>query len=80
MFNAFNHTQFTAINTRTNLAVPNASGGFDIGGAIFNNYSRAVITNNVRPPGATEPLGRFFGEYVLTSSPRIIQLAAKLYF
>lgn len=80
MFNAFNHTHFSAINGGTNLTVPNASGGFDTGTAIFNNYSKAVITSNLRPAGSTEPLGRFFGEYNAASNPRVIQLAVKLYF
>jgi hypothetical protein len=80
MFNAFNHTQFFSINGATNLAVPNPAGGFTTGGAIFNDYSKAVITNNLRPAGSTEPLGRFFGEYNGAANPRIIQLAVKLYF
>ena len=80
MFNAFNHTQFIGINGATNLAVPNAAGGFSTGGAIFNDYGKAVITNNLRPVGSTEPLGRFFGEYISASNPRIVQLAVKLYF
>jgi hypothetical protein len=80
MFNVFNHTQFSSINTTTNLAVPTPTGGFATGNAIFNNYSNAVMTSNLRPAGSTEPLGRFFGEYNGASTPRIIQLAVKLYF
>jgi hypothetical protein len=80
MFNAFNHTQFAGINLGTNLAVPNASGGFTTGNAIFSNYSQAVITSNLRPAGSTLPLGRFFGEYLAARDPRIIQLGIKLYF
>jgi len=80
MFNAFNHTQFASINAATSLAVPTPNGGFATGAAIFNNYSNAVITSNLRPAGSTEPLGRFFGEYNGAQTPRIIQLAAKLYF
>ena len=49
-------------------------------GLLFNDYSRAVITNNLRPAGSTEPLGRFFGEYSGAFNPRIIQLGIKLYF
>ena len=82
-FNAFNHTQFSGINIGTNLAVPNASGGFDTGNAIFNNYSRVVITNNLRNgpvEGSNRPLGQFFGEYSGARDPRIIQLAAKIYW
>jgi hypothetical protein len=80
MFNAFNHTQFSSINGTTNLSVPTLTGGFATGGAIFNDYSHAVITNNLRPAGSTEPLGRFFGEYSGAMNPRIIQLGVKLYF
>jgi hypothetical protein len=60
--------------------VPTASGGFDTGPAIFNDYGKAVITNNLRPAGSAVPVGRFFGEYSAASSPRVIQLAVKLYF
>jgi hypothetical protein len=80
MFNAFNHTQFASINSATNLAMPNAAGGFTTGVAIFNDYSRAVITGNLRPAGSTLPLGRFFGEYNSAHDPRIIQLGVKVYF
>jgi hypothetical protein len=80
MFNVFNHTQFNSINTTTNVAVPTPGGGFATGNAIFNNYNNAVITNNRRPAGSTEPLGRYFGEYNGAQTPRVIQLAVKLYF
>jgi hypothetical protein len=80
MFNAFNHTQFTSINSATNLVVPNATLGLAGGPAIFNDYSRVAITNNLRPAGSSEPLGRFFGEYNGASSPRVIQLGIKVYF
>ena len=73
MFNAFNHTQFSAINAQVQLALPS-------GAALFSDYSNAVITTNLRPAGSTEPLGRFFGEYNGASNPRIIQLGIKLYF
>jgi hypothetical protein len=80
MFNAFNSTQFSSINTGVNLSVSNANGTFSTGTGIFNNYGSAVITNNLRPAGSTQPLGQFFGEYNGTRSPRVIQLAVKLYF
>lgn len=80
VFNVFNHTQFSGINTGTNLAVPRAGGGFDTGNAIFNNYGAAAITNNLRPAGSTAPLGQFFGEYNGARDPRIIQLGVKIYF
>jgi len=95
-FNIFNHTQFSGINTTTNLAVPSgtdASGNqtFITGASIFNNnsagtgsiYSNAIISNNIRGQrtvDATRPLGAFFGEYNATRDPRIIQLAVKVYF
>ncbi|MBO0723853.1 MAG: hypothetical protein J2P41_23715, partial [Blastocatellia bacterium] len=82
-FNIFNSAQFTGINTGTNLAVPLAGGGFNTGNMIFNNYSQAVITNNLRTgpvAGSNRPLGTFFGEYNATRDPRIIQLAVKIYF
>lgn len=95
-FNIFNHTQFTGLNTTTNLVVPNGTdaGGnqvFITGATIFNNnaagtasnFSSAIISNNVRGQrviDATRPLGTFFGEYNATRDPRIIQLAAKFYF
>jgi outer membrane receptor protein involved in Fe transport len=82
-FNVFNHTQFSGINAGTNLSVPNASGGFDTGNAIFANYARAVITNNLRVgavEGSTVPLGQRFGEYNGARDPRILQLAVKINF
>jgi Carboxypeptidase regulatory-like domain/TonB-dependent Receptor Plug Domain len=82
-FNVFNHTQFMGINITTNLAVPNATGGFDTGNAIFANYNRVVITNNLRNgpvEGSTVPLGQRFGEYNAARDPRIIQLGVKFYW
>ncbi|HYE75158.1 MAG TPA: hypothetical protein VEF04_17585, partial [Blastocatellia bacterium] len=87
-FNVFNHTQFSGINAGTQLAVPNrdANGnitGYTTGGAIFNNYSNVVITNNLRVgpvEGSNIPLGQRFGEYNGARDPRIIQLAAKISF
>jgi hypothetical protein len=80
MFNAFNHTQFTGINGTTNLVVQNPTLGLVGGPQIFNDYGRVVITNNLRPSGSTEPLGRYFGEYSNAGSPRVIQLGIKMYF
>ncbi len=80
MFNVFNQTQFSSINTATNLAVPLAAGGFATGNLIFNDYSNAVVTNNLRPTGSTQPLGRYFGEYDGAQPARIIQLGVKVYF
>jgi len=82
-FNVFNHTQFSGINAGTNISVPTASGGFDTGNAIFANYARAVITNNLRVgavEGSTVPLGQRFGEYSGARDPRILQLAVKINF
>jgi hypothetical protein len=79
-FNVFNHTQFSGINTGNNLSVPNGTGGFITGNAIFNSYNQVVITNNLRPAGSTLPLGQFFGEYNAARDPRILQLGVKLYF
>jgi hypothetical protein len=80
-FNIFNSTQFSGINAVTNLAVPRSDGRYDTGNLIFNNYDRAVITNNLRPvEGSNSPLGTFFGEYNATRDPRVIQLAVKIYF
>jgi hypothetical protein len=79
IFNVFNHTQFSGINMVTNLSVTNAD-GLTTGNAIFNDYSNAVVTGNLRPARSGEPLGRFFGEFNAAASPRIIQLGAKMYF
>jgi hypothetical protein len=79
-FNVFNHTQFSGINVGNNLSVPNGSGGFITGNAIFASYGQAVVTNNLRPAGSTAPLGQFFGEYNAARDPRIIQLGVKLYW
>ncbi|MGH9839932.1 MAG: hypothetical protein ACREEM_14205 [Blastocatellia bacterium] len=76
LFNAFNHTQFTDINIGTQLM--NSAG--QIGVNVFGEYQNLQITNNIRPAGATAPLGQHFGEYNAARGPRIIQLAAKFNF
>ncbi len=76
MFNVFNIVQYSARNLATN--VTNAAG--QTGAAIFNDYTGLTITNNMRPPGSTEVLGTYFGEYSAARDPRIIQLGVKLYF
>jgi outer membrane receptor protein involved in Fe transport len=82
-FNVFNHTQYSGINAGTNISVPLPGGGFDTGNAIFANYNRAVITNNLRVgtvEGSNIPLGQRFGEYNAARDPRILQLGVKIYF
>lgn len=81
LFNAFNQTQFTGINTTTQLTTARGV----IGNLIFNDYNNLSITNNIRPSDSTDPrsqapLGQFFGEYNSPRDPRIIQLGVKLYF
>jgi len=75
-FNVFNHTEFSGVNRTTNLT--NAAG--KTGAAILTDFTGLTVTNNLRPAGSTQPLGNYFGEYNAANSPRIIQLAAKLYF
>ena len=48
--------------------------------SVVFNYTGLSPTNSTRPAGDTRPLGTFFGEYNAVRDPRIIQLAAKLYF
>ena len=76
MFNVLNHTQFSGYNLTTNVT----NGAGQTGAAIFNDYTNLSVTNSTRPAGDTRPLGTFFGEYNAVRDPRIIQLAAKLYF
>ena len=75
-FNIFNHTQFAGVNRTTNIT----NGAGQTGSAIFNNYTGLTVTNNLRPAGSTAVLGTFFGEYNAARDPRILQLAAKVYF
>jgi carboxypeptidase family protein/TonB-dependent receptor-like protein len=91
-FNVFNHTQFggpnatgpnAGINTGVTFSAPNPAGVLDTGNSIFNNYSRVVITNNLRNgpvEGSNVALGQRFGEYNSARDPRIIQLGVKIYF
>jgi hypothetical protein len=87
-FNVFNHTQFSGINTGTNLVVPNGTNAagdqqFLTGNAIFARYNEVIISNNIRGQrvaDATRPLGAFFGEYNGARDPRILQLAVKIAF
>ncbi|MBS1831023.1 MAG: TonB-dependent receptor [Acidobacteria bacterium] len=76
MFNFLNATQFAGINAGTQLVTPTGA----IGNAVFSNYSGLRITNNVRPAGASAPLGQYFGEFNAARDPRIIQVAMKVYF
>jgi len=76
MFNVLNHTQFSGYNLTTNVT----NGAGQTGAAIFNDYTNLSVTNSTRPAGDIRPLGTFFGEYNAVRDPRIIQLAAKLYF
>jgi hypothetical protein len=87
-FNVFNHTQFSGINTGTNLAAPNGKNAagdqqFLTGNAIFARYNEVIISNNIRGQrvsDSTRPLGAFFGEYNGARDPRIMQLAVKIVF
>lgn len=63
-FNAFNTTQFTAVNTGSVTITPGST----------------TPVFNARPSGSTSAFGTFFGEYNSTRDPRIIQLGIKLYF
>ncbi|HTM50156.1 MAG TPA: carboxypeptidase regulatory-like domain-containing protein [Bryobacteraceae bacterium] len=76
MFNFLNATEFTTINSGTQVVTSTGQ----IGANIFNDYTNLRITNNVRPAGSSAPLGQFFGEYNGARDPRIIQVAAKFYF
>ncbi|MCM3873967.1 MAG: hypothetical protein ND895_25040, partial [Pyrinomonadaceae bacterium] len=74
----FNHTQFSGVNRTTNII--NGLGQQANNAQFFNNYSGFAITNNTRPAGNGAALGTFFGEYNAARDPRILQLAAKVYF
>jgi hypothetical protein len=76
MFNFLNATEFSGVNSGTQLVTTSGQ----IGNATFNSYPNVSITNNLRPAGSTAPLGPFFGEYNPARDPRIIQLGVKLYF
>jgi hypothetical protein len=86
MFNAFNQTRFSSINTSTQLAVrdPAQPGMLTTNSdLVFAYYDQAVITDNIRglrSNDGAKPLGRFFGEYNRARDARIIQLGVKLYF
>jgi hypothetical protein len=76
MYNAFNHTEFSNVNSALQLTAPNGT----IGSGIFSSYPNVSITNNLRPAGSPAPLGQFFGEYNAARAARVIQVALKLYF
>ncbi|MFN0124361.1 MAG: carboxypeptidase-like regulatory domain-containing protein [Blastocatellia bacterium] len=53
------------------------------GNAILNDYSKVIISNNIRGQRAADanrPLGDFFGEYSRARDPRVIQLGIKINF
>lgn len=66
-FNILNRTQFTAFNAGSVSATPGSTT------AVFNLRGSSGCA-------ATNVLGTCFGEFNLARDPRIIQLAAKLYF
>jgi len=76
MYNAFNHTEFSSVNSAVQLTAPNGA----IGSGVFPSYPNLAITNNLRPAGSAAPLGQFFGEYNAARGARVIQVAVKLYF
>ena len=76
MFNFLNATEFSTINSGTQVVTSTGQ----IGANIFNDYTNLRISNNTRPASSAAPLGQFFGEYNAARDPRIIQLAAKFYF
>lgn len=92
-FNVFNQSRLSNVTRGVTLVVPSTSAtdvsGFTPGSAangnavVFNNYNRARITDNIRglrPGDAARPGGQFFGEFGEAGTPRVIQLAVKLYF
>jgi hypothetical protein len=78
MFNVFNNTEFSGRNQTTNLTTSAGATGSNV--LRVADFSTLSITNNLRPAGSTSPLGSYFGEFSSARGPRIIQLAAKLYF
>jgi hypothetical protein len=66
-FNILNHPQFTSFNGGAVTATPGSTT------AVFNVRGSAACA-------ATTTLGSCFGEFNAARDPRIVQLAAKLYF
>ncbi len=70
-FNVFNHPNFSGVNLNWTVDPPTGS-------------SAPKLTINTRPAGDQALYGSYFGEYsntyTGTGGPRVIQLAAKLYF
>ena len=66
-FNILNHPQFTSFNGGAVTATPGSSA------AAFNTRGSSACA-------ATTTLGSCFGEFNTARDPRIVQLAAKLYF
>ncbi len=93
MFNAFNHTQFSSSNARGFNAVLESDDpylAFPTRRGMYCNFlsGRSIIIqgdNCLNPNGppvdrSRQTLGTLFGDYSNARDPRIIQLAAKLYF
>ena len=80
-FNAFNHPQFWGINLYAQPAVNDGSQGGNYWGFAWNWANVVPVNpNNIRPAGSKSNLGTYFGDYNSGGNPRIVQLAAKLYF
>jgi len=80
-FNAFNHPQFWGRNLYAQPAVNDGSQGGNYWGFAWNWANVVPVNpNNIRPAGSKSNLGTYFGDYNSGGNPRIVQLAAKLYF
>lgn len=68
-FNVFNHPNFSNINMNWYMNSPTGT-------------TPAELVINTRPSGQgiNKDYGNYFGEYNSVGSPRILQLAAKIYF
>jgi hypothetical protein len=86
-FNVWNHVNYSAYKLGSNTVVPTANGGYSTDTkTIMNNYASAIAVDPrlVRATGCTGITGNCFGEKNTQNSgnggPRVVQLAAKLYF
>jgi hypothetical protein len=80
-FNILNHTNYSALNLGTQVAT--ATGATDVD-SIVANYGSSIVVNPSLLNNAPDPRGLYFGHYngqwSGTGGPRVVQLAAKLYF
>lgn len=80
MFNAFNHPQFGGFNSGVTWQLAQDFSDFKAKQQAGPGWIQNVRGGTIPPPTSGDRLGRGVGEFTGGGTPRVIQLAAKIYF